>query len=355
MSKRIIAQDETVLVGVDVHTRSHVVTVKVGKEIRERCTLSPRADAWRSYLKRFPGCELHIVYESGPHGYTLHDSLGAMNGVNGQAIHVYIAPPANVPKAPGKKRVKTDTRDSLALIQAFECGSFAPVVVPDKAARAERELTRAKEQMTREATRLKNRVHAMIKFHGIDYPEAKIWSEAWEKELLAGAGAVDPAGTISYVFQLKLKLLKDIQQTIAGIKNRIKSLYKSGARSRIAKSLQKHTGIGIESAMAIAAEVANFHAFRNSDAFASYTGLVPSAHNSGETEHSGPITKEGNRRLRRIFVECAWTWVRFDPDAARRFAALKIRRGARRAIVAMARRMAVRVYHIAVALPEAAA
>ena len=76
MNKKIVAQNVTVLVGVDVHTASHVVTVKVaGQEMAGTCRLSPCREAWRSFLRRFPGCELHVVYESGPHGYNLHDWL----------------------------------------------------------------------------------------------------------------------------------------------------------------------------------------------------------------------------------------------------------------------------------------
>ncbi len=59
MNKKIVAQNGTVLIGVDVHTASHVVTVKVvGQEgMAGTCTLSPNREAWRSFLKRLPGCD----------------------------------------------------------------------------------------------------------------------------------------------------------------------------------------------------------------------------------------------------------------------------------------------------------
>ena len=106
-------------------------------------------------------------------------------------------------------------------------------------------------------------------------------------------------------------------------------------------------GVGPLSAVRIACEVADFAAFKNSDAFASYTGLVPGEHSSGDTVHHGHITKTGNRRLRHIFVECAWMWLRDDPEARRIFN--RIRAGKRErtclAIVALARRLAVMAYH----------
>jgi transposase len=112
-------------------------------------------------------------------------------------------------------------------------------------------------------------------------------------------------------------------------------------------TLKQQIGIGPVAASVIATEVADFRAFDNSDAFASYTGLVSGARGSGKVMHLGPITKVGNRRLRYVFVESAWTWVRKDPEAKRKYQMLKARCGAKRAIVAMARRLAVRVYYLA--------
>jgi len=125
-------------------------------------------------------------------------------------------------------------------------------------------------------------------------------------------------------------------------------MFRKGERKEILNKLTRQTGIGTVAAAVIATEVADFAAFDNSDAFASYTGLVSGARGTGKVMHLGPITKVGNWRLRWVFVESAWSWVRYDPEAKLKFELLKARRGARRAIVAMARRLAVRVYHLVV-------
>jgi transposase len=347
MNKKIVAQNERVTIGADVHVRTHVVTAKVGKEIVDRRILAPSRGGWRSYLERFPGCEMDVIYESGPQGYNLYDWLTEMEKKEEQTVRVHIAPPGNVPKAPGKKRMKTDRRDSLALIHAYQSGAFEPVIVPEKDTRAERELVRTKEQLSEDVTRYKNRIHSMLKFHGIELETGKAFSDEWWKEALNKAKSSDPTGEIAAAMKLKFKMLKQTQEALDCVKARIKKLFSKGTRSDLAKRICKQVGIGIESAMVIATEVADFHAFKNSDSFASYIGVVPGAHNSGETFRPGPITKEGNPRLRHVFVECAWTWVRHDKNAGRMFAALKGRRGAGRAIVAMARRLAVIVYHLA--------
>ena len=346
MNGKIVAQDTEVKIGVDVHTGSHVVTVKVGNKIVERTKLRPAAEVWNKYLKRYPGCAIHVIYESGPNGYNLYDWLTEMDGEDGREVRVYVAPPAMVPKAPGKTRVKTDRRDSELLIRAFESESFRPVVVPGKTRRVERELVRTRDRIMKDIQRTKNRIHGLMKYHGIEYPQGeKNWSKGWREMTIVASDRADATGGLKDILLMHLKELDAACEALAGLEKRIVALASSGECGAVMRKLMKQTGIGTVSAALVATEVVSFEAFDNSEAFASYTGLVSGARGTGNTMHQGPITKEGNRRLRRILVECAWVWVRYDDDAKAKFDSLKITRGKRRAIVAMARRLAVRLYH----------
>ncbi|MEW6201833.1 MAG: IS110 family transposase [bacterium] len=348
-SKEIIAQDSTVLVGVDVHTAEHVVAVKVdGEIVCKGVKIAPMPEEWERFMKRFPGCEVHVVYESGAHGYNLRDWLVEMGGeMKGVAIFVHIAPPCNVPVVPGKRGVKTDRRDGIRLIQAFEMRSFDDVVVPDKLQRAQRELVRTRLQFKAEEKRLKLQIHGQVKFHGIERPICyKMWSDGWRKELVNNARLADGTGVVAMSLRMKLKILREVEKVVEVVEKKIEGLYRSDSSSgQRARKIAQQSGIGLTSAMVIATEVADFRAFRNSEAFASYIGLVPGERSSGETVRRGSITKAGNRRLRWIFVECAWAWVRCSDAARSRYERLRGRRGKRKAIVAMARRLAVRVYH----------
>jgi transposase len=220
------------------------------------------------------------------------------------------------------------------------------VVAPDAEQRADRQLVRERERIKKDMNRIKNRIHGMIKFHGLEYPkEEEIWSGEWKKKVLSRANAKDAAGNIHFVFKTEWKVMEALETALRVVEKRIVKMFRAGERRELYNKLREQTGIGPVAAAVIATEVADFQAFDNSDAFASYTGLVSGARGSGKVMHLGPITKVGNRRLRHVFVESAWVWVRCDPDAKLRFEMLKGRRGARRAIVAMARRLAVKVYH----------
>lgn len=353
MSKKIVAQNEAVVIGADVHMNKHVVTVKAKSEIIGTMHLPPNPEAWRTLLKRFPACEVDVVYESGPQGYNLSDWLTEMEWENETRVSVHIAPPALIPKAPGKI-IKTDKRDSIALIQAFEMKSFRPVVVPSKRAREERELVRTREQMKEMQRQVKNQIHGMVKFHGVKYPESGKWSGAWLSGLEMSVKAADTTGYLLISFKAKLDLYNMTVGSIKALDKKILEIAKEGNCQDIARKLERIPGVGWHSATVIATEVADFKAFDNSGCFASYVGLVPREHSSGDSIKRGHITKAGNHRLRRTFVECAWIWIRYDEEARRQYNKIKMGKPERTkiAITAMARKLAVKAYHIATSEPR---
>ncbi|HOC93982.1 MAG TPA: IS110 family transposase [bacterium] len=345
MKNKILAENSRIVIGVDVHTDNHVAAVKHEGRIIDRVKMAGTPRQWTAYLRRFPACELHIVYEAGPNGYNLRDCLQQLDGEDGRVVCVYMAPPSMIPEAAAKKKIKTDRRDAEKLIVAFESGGFRPIAVPSPEKRAARQLARERDRIKKDIKKIKNRIHGFAKFHGIDYPDAARWSETWRRGLLAGAENKDSAGHIHFSLWMEMQALKAMESLLLAVEKRVAELFRRGELKDLLRELMGQTGIGAVAASVIATEVADFRAFDNSDAFASYTGLVSGARSSGKTTRMGPITKVGNRRLRWVFVESAWAWVRFDPAAKAKFEELKARRGARRAIVAMARKLAVKVYH----------
>jgi len=67
-------------------------------------------------------------------------------------------------------------------------------------------------------------------------------------------------------------------------------------------------GIDLVSATAFLAEIGDLARFQTPRQLMAYLGLVPSEASSGDTVKRGPITKTGNRRARRILVECSWSY-----------------------------------------------
>ena len=91
-------------------------------------------------------------------------------------------------------------------------------------------------------------------------------------------------------------------------------------------------GVGINGAWLLVYELFAWRRFANRKQVGSIVGMTPTPYQSGDSAIEQGISKAGNRRLRRLLVELAWCWLRWQPDSPlsqwyeRRFA-----RGGRRA------------------------
>jgi transposase len=131
---------------------------------------------------------------------------------------------------------------------------------------------------------------------------------------------------------------------------RIKAL--SGAeRYRAAcEALRRIRGVGLPTAMMFLTEMGDLSRFHNRREVAAYLGLCPSSFESGEaTDRKGRITRQGPARVRKLLCQAAWVLLRHDEEAHTAY--YRIRRGqknrSKKAIVAVMRQLAIRLWHIA--------
>jgi transposase len=113
------------------------------------------------------------------------------------------------------------------------------------------------------------------------------------------------------------------------------------AREPAIAKLKTAPGVGTVVAAAFVSVIDDPYRFDRAHAMESYLGLVPSEHTSGK-RRLGAISKQGNSYLRALFVQSAWGILRMkEPDPMREWGrAVMDRRGARVAIIAVARRLA---------------
>jgi hypothetical protein len=105
-------------------------------------------------------------------------------------------------------------------------------------------------------------------------------------------------------------------------------------------------GFGLLTVMTILAAIGDIQRFPSSKHLVGYAGLGAGVHSSGETHHTGRITKQGRKDLRWALVEAAWSAVRWDPYWKAQFERLAKRRGENKAIVAIARKLLTVVWHV---------
>src|SRR5690606_13635449 len=114
------------------------------------------------------------------------------------------------------------------------------------------------------------------------------------------------------VFQEYYHQIKEIEQRIQRLEEEIKLQSTEGVHAPTIQALQALRGVALITATSIAAEIGSFKRFANAKQFMAYVGLIPSEYSSGESRKQGKITKTGNRHVRRLLVESAWSY-RYQP------------------------------------------
>jgi transposase len=239
----------------------------------------------------------------------------------------------------GKK--KTDRIDAQVLAELCLMGWYKPVFRKSGEAREARVLIAGRVRLVEVCTELKNSIRGLLKSLGIVLPagcEGERFVDAVEE-------AVE-------------KVSEDIQRTILDLlevwreaHRRQKLSYKKLGQIAVKDATSKRSmtvpGIGPATALAFTATIATHNRFQNGAQVAAYVGLAPTVHQSGDTEFHGRITKKGDRLLRWLLVEAAGViMTRVKQSFPLREWALRLatRKGAAKAKVALARRLAVLLF-----------
>lgn len=105
-------------------------------------------------------------------------------------------------------------------------------------------------------------------------------------------------------------------------------------------------GVGFIVATTILSAIGPISRFASASELVGYAGLGARVHDSGETHQTGRITKTGRKELRWAMVEATRSATRSDPFWKEKLADLETRLGRRKAIVAIARKLLVVVWHV---------
>jgi len=144
-----------------------------------------------------------------------------------------------------------------------------------------------------------------------------------------------------------LKMYRDLTEQYKQLTHEIELLALAEKYRERVGLLTQIPGIGIFTAMAILIELQDIERFQRADQLASFLGLTPSQHSSGERIRMGRITRCGNARVRTRFVESSWTLIRYDAQAKATYERIKHQTGSgKKAITAIARRLTLRVQRV---------
>ena len=240
-------------------------------------------------------------------------------------MEVHVANVAQIPR----QKVKSDVKDAERLLRLWRNGDLPESYLPEDELQRLRDLGRHRVMLAEESRRFKSKIKHDLYKHGHFVKENPLNNEkgrAWLR-------------TLDFPeIRSALRIWENLQVEIDEFQRLIE---KETTDHPVAKRLMTVPGIGAYTALVILAEVADFKRFPDGDHLASYAGLTPSLHQSGDHARTGDITKMGNPTLRFFLVEAAHNHVRSCPDSRLSMSHFRIeeKRGKGKAIVATARQL----------------
>lgn len=341
---KFVPGDYQIFAGLDVDKRSIVMTFSDHKTLLKSLRLPYSSEQLLNYVrKHFPQQRVAFVYEAGPTGFGLYDDLTA------EGHPCLVVAPSMVPTAPGQ-RVKTNRLDSKKLSLGLRGGELRSIHVPPPSYRELRHLVQLRDTQVRQLTATKLRIKSLLLYEGIPFPEAPVSSQ-WsarvvhELEVLPCSEAVrfkldQLIGTLYFHFNMAATTQKQIRRLCQ----------KDPELRQSIGLLMSLPGIGWIVAAHSVARLGDWREIENVRSIAGFLGLVSSEHSTGEKVNRGSITRAGDSRLRNKLIQSAWVAIGKDPELRafyrRIFARHPKKVAARKAIVAVARKLTTRMYAV---------
>jgi transposase len=335
-----ILTNEKVFVGLDDSKKTWSLCVRSGGVVVHETSMPAKYTVLRNYFhKKFPQSQIVVMYEAGFRGFGLHDQLVS------DGWDCVVTPPHTVTEEKSQ-RTKNDRTDCRRLAKNLENGDYHSCFVLDKGLREDRQISRTYGQVQTDIVRVYNRIRRMLEYHGLDEGlMAGRWrSKSAYARLLQYLSELELSDSLRLSFEVMFRELESLQELKEKLLQQLKKLAKSDRYKESIRLLMSAPGIGILTAIRLALEWGDLSRFGRKEEFASFLGLIPSEHSSGDQERRGHITRQGNRLVRRCLVESAWVAIKYDPVLLDKFRRVLSHCGSKKkAIVAVARKLALRV------------
>ena len=234
------------------------------------------------------------------------------------------------------RKQKTDRRDAALILRLLMENRFPKLWVPSLEERDVRQLLVHRHKQVQARTQVKNQLQALALGQGVQ-KKRKLWTKAGLREL-------EQMELLPYAAERRKQLLETLERMeleIAGLHGRVEEEAK---KRPAAERLMTHPGVGPVTALAMVVTVGPAERFPSAKQVGSYFGLIPGEYSSGERQKLGRISKQGNAFLRFLLVEAGQSAARYDAELGRFYRRLAARKHRALAKVAVARKLATRLY-----------
>jgi len=326
-----------IYVGMDISSKDFMIhAINERKKVKFKGAIAPSRKALRELVSELGMEKKVFIFESGNQMKWIADFF------KGQGEEIHVVHPNEVKwitQSGGKKTDKVDARKLAELGRA----DMLPrrVHVAEGSARDLRELIAARQTLLSKRVALMNTIRGFLKQEGVRLPAKFFTSQDWQVTMI---GFKLRQATESIVANLMFAI-EQLQECQNGLSAEIQKV-----SNKQIELIETIPGIGTLSSRVLFSALINAERFDNSKCVANYGALTPTIYQSGGTENMGKINRDGRGEIRRAMLQCAHAVARTKTAAVKPlkefFERIEKRRGKKRAIVALARKLLTTVYGV---------
>jgi transposase len=322
--------DEKICCGIDFHKRTSTLCfVDMRGQVKETVTIA--SDKIPIYLSNRGDLLVGIEASGGTNDM--------VQKLKDRGIEVRIINP-NSFKAIGLGGKKTDEKDAKAIANALRLNFIPEVHHKSKFSRELKTLIVGREMLVRSRVNMVNHVRGTLREYGITMSQGM---EKFTAEVKLAIKRVEHAA-ISHHLSYLVAQIEDLLKRQLEMEGELEKICSTDPRCKLLRTMP---GIGLMTAVTFVAVLDELNRFKDGKSFASYIGLVPREHSSGDKRRMGSITRSGSELLRRYFIHGARSVLMYSEkkgnktnDPNRDWALkIKARVGMNKATVALAHRM----------------
>jgi transposase len=260
---------------------------------------------------------VHSCYEAGRDGFWLHRYLTA------SGLHNLIVDSASIEVNRRQRRAKSDRLDARKLVSMLlrylggETKVWSVVRVPGAGAEDDRQWHRDLEELKDERTGHNKRIKGLLASQGLELLQVNDQFAEWLPQARLWDGSAVPPALQSRLLR-QYQRWQQVDRQIKDMENDRRQRMRrteTASMDKVRRLLQLR-GIGLNGAWLLVYEFFAWRQFSSGKQVGGAVGLTPTPYNSGDSHREQGISKAGSRRMRRMLVELAWCWLRWQPGSA---------------------------------------
>ena len=340
---KISFKGQKIFIGIDVHARTWEVAVLTESGFVKRYSQVSSAKVLFDFLtKHFPDGEYHAVYESGFSDFSTYYALKEYN------IDCVVTHAADVPTTQYEEVMKTDRVDALKLARSLRADEIRQIYIRKRENIDDRSVVRVRKTIQKQLGGNRSRIKHMLHCNGVKMPEifAKPnthWSRAFIKWLKEDVALLSPTRKSLDLLIMQVETQRSALLTATRELRNLALLDRYKDNYELLMSIP---GVGTIVAMSVLTEIYDVTRFKNEKQFASYLGLIPTCHSSGDKEFHGEMTFRGNKQLGPMIIETCWVAISRDYGLGQAYIAYRRKVGPQKAIVKIARKMSNIIFSV---------